>query len=137
MIIQVTTRHMSSTFQDKFSFSFFKFRTMTIPIIAIIYIFTYFFSLHYFNYSTCNYCMVLCGQKKRAPRGQSPFWHQNQDYVGRAICRSSNWLYNICKCTIIFNIMHLYLYYYSVLVSHSNKVHQSLVTFLCIFLWDS
>ena len=92
--------------QVQFQF-FFKFRTMTIPIIVIIYIFTYFFSLHYFNYSTCYYSMVLCDPKKRAPTRQSPFWRQNKDYVGRAIHGSSNWLYNMCKCTIIFNIIFL------------------------------
>ena len=28
-------------------------------------------------------------------------WHQNKYYVGGATFWSSNWLYNICKCTII------------------------------------
>ena len=31
-------------------------------------------------------------------------WRENKSYVAGATCWSSNWLYNICKCTIIFSI---------------------------------
>ena len=58
------------------------------------------------DYYVVIFCICPIAKKgdNKNNRTKEHGWPQNKDYVGGETCWSSNWLYNICKCTKIISI---------------------------------